>query len=490
MRIKIFVSGNQEELKNERRTIKDLIVNHPTLNDFFDIFIFEDSPARSSSPVSTYLKEVQNSDIYIGLLGNKYGVKGEDGFSPTEREFRRFIEFNPIKDVLVFIKGERDSDKDQEIQDLIREVKEPYTYKRFNNIGELRVEVLNSLILYLHISGMLTAEEFDASINRNASYESIDEGEVQTFLEKKAIKPDLSTSETSIRDFLLNSLKVIVEFDGEFRPTNTALLFFGKNPSDYIPQNEIKIARYQGSTRSEIIDRKDLKSPLYEMIEEVELFFKRNTRLAHKIIDFKRIDIPEYPYEAIREGLINAIAHRDYKRTGPIMFSIFDDRVEIVSPGGLIHGLTINQLEGHHEPRNDKICEIFSRTKDMEELGTGISRMKDAMQSHGLLEPEFSEEGESFVVKFYGPGDNILDLVPTIPEERQTDLRELGLNERQINALTLMVNEGKGFTRSSYEETFEVPSRTASRDLKGLIDKEQIQKFRIGKKFVYKVYST
>lgn len=314
--------------------------------------------------------------------------------------------------------------------------------------------------------------------------------EVQTFLEKKAIKHVKNATEISIKDFLLNSLKVIIEFDGELKPTNAALLFFGKNLSNYLPQNEIKIARYQGFTRSEIVDRQDLKGTLYKMIDEVEVFFKRNTRLAHKIVDFKRIDIPEYPYEAIREGLINAIAHRDYKRTAPIMFSIFDDRVEIMSPGGLIHGLTIDQLEGHHEPRNDKICEIFSRTKDMEELGTGISRMKDAMQSHGLPKPEFSEEGESFVVKFYGPGDKILDLVPSIPEERQTDLRGLGLNERQIKALILMVNEGKEFTRSSYEETFEVPSRTASRDLKGLIDKEQVQKFRIGKKFIYKAYST
>lgn len=154
MRIKIFVSGNQEELRDERRAVKDLIVNHPTLNDFFDVFIFEDSPARSSSPVSTYLKEVKNSNIYIGLLGNKYGVKGEDGFSPTEREFRTFIKFNLIKDVLVFIKGTKDSGKDQEIQELIGEVKGSYTYKRFNDLGELKVEVLNSLILYLHISGI------------------------------------------------------------------------------------------------------------------------------------------------------------------------------------------------------------------------------------------------------------------------------------------------------------------------------------------------
>lgn len=486
MGIKIFVSGNQTELKDERRAIKDLIVNHSTLKIFFDVFIFEDSPARSSSPVSTYLDEVRNSDLYIGLIGNKYGLKGKDGLSPSEREFRTFLESNPSKDVLMFIKNEEDSDKDPEIQDWIRDIKEFYIYKRFRNIDELKLEILNSLILCLDISGMLSSEEFDVTINRNATYESLDENEVKYFMEKRVI--DLPPR--SPIEFLLNTLKVIKEFDGVIKLTNSALLFFGKSPDEYLPQSEIKIARYQGSTRSKIIDRVDLKGPLYQMIDEVEVFFKRNTRLAHKIVDFKRIDIPEYPYSAIREALINSIAHRDYRRAAPIMFSIFDDRVEIQSPGGLVHGLTIDNLEGQHEPRNDKICKIFSHTKDMEELGTGISRMKDEMRDHGLSEPEFLESGNSFIVKFYGPGNRILDLVSSIPEDRQTDLRELGLMDRQIHALGMMVNEGKVFTRVTYEETLKVPSRTASRDLKLLTDKELIQKVRKGNTFIYKAFST
>lgn len=486
MGIKIFVSGNQTELRDERRAIKDLIVNHPTLKKFFDVFIFEDSPARGRSPVSTYLDEVRNSDIYIGIIGNKYGSKGDDGLSPTEREFRTFLHSNLSKDILIFIKNEGSSDRDSEIRDWIQEIKEYYIYRRFGNIDELKLEILNSLILCLDISGMLTSEEFDVSINITATYESLDENEVKYFMEERVI--DLP--KRSPKEFLLNTLKVIKESDGVIKLTNTALLFFGKNPAEYLPQSEIKIARYQGFTRSEIIDRLDLKGPLYQMIDEVEVFFKRNTRLAHKIVDFKRIDIPEYPYSAIREALINAIAHRDYRRAAPIMFSIFDDRIEIQSPGGLVPGLTIDEIEGQHEPRNDKICEIFNHTKDMEELGTGISRMKNEMHDHGLSEPEFLEVGNSFIVKFYGPGNRILDLISSIPEDRQTDLRELGLKDRQIQALSMMVNEGKVFTRAIYEETLKVPSRTASRDLKLLTDKGLIQKVRKGNTYIYKAFST
>ena len=121
------------------------------------------------------------------------------------------------------------------------------------------------------------------------------------------------------------------------------------------------------------------------MLDEVEVLFKRNTRLANKIVEFKRVDIPEYPCEAIREAVVNAIAHRDYTRRGaPIKISIFDDRVEVDNPGGLLPGLNIRSLEGVHETRNDKICSIFHGTKDMERYGTGIIKMKNLMKKHGL----------------------------------------------------------------------------------------------------------
>ena len=192
--------------------------------------------------------------------------------------------------------------------------------------------------------------------------------------------------------------------------------------------------------------------------------------MASKIVEFKRVDIPEYPYEAIREAVINAIAHRDYTRRGaPIIMSIFDDRVEISNPGGLLPGLSIKNLEGRHETRNKKICSIFHHTMDMEIFGTGIRKMKRLTKEHGLSEPELRKEGDFFVARFYGPGDKILDLVPSIPEERQTDLKKLGLNERQIEALRLMVNERKKITITSYATLFSISDKTAKRDMKELV---------------------
>ena len=147
------------------------------------------------------------------------------------------------------------------------------------------------------------------------------------------------------------------------------------------------------------------------------------------------------------------------------MAAIFDDRVEVSNPGGLLPQLNIKKLEGRHATRNEAICAIFHETMDMERFGTGIGKMKKLMKEHGLASPEFSEEGDFFVVKFYGPGEKILDLVPSIPEYRQTDLKKLGLNERQIEALKLMVNEGEVMTNREYRRAFKVTNKTAATDI-------------------------
>ncbi|MFA5778775.1 MAG: ATP-binding protein [Elusimicrobiota bacterium] len=167
------------------------------------------------------------------------------------------------------------------------------------------------------------------------------------------------------------------------------------------------------------------------------------------------------------------------------MVSIFDDRVEVRNPGGLLPGLNIMKLEGNHQTRNEMICNIFHETKDMERFGTGIGKMKKLMKEHGLRTPELSEEGDFFVVKFYGPGDKILDLVPSIPEERRTDLRKIGLNERQIEALRLMLNESQTFSNRKYRDMFKVTNKTAATDLNSLVQKEMAQVKGKGRNVTY-----
>lgn len=487
MKFKLFVSGNQTELKEERFAVKEVITNNHILNNHFDVFLFEDLPAKGEDPVSTYIDEVEKSDIYIGLIGNVYGEPNDAGLSPTELEFQTFINTNPHNERLIFIKGKSDANREDKTQKFIQNIKNLATYKRFDGLDDLKSYVEDSLTLYLYDKHIIRSEPFDMAVCFDAGYDDINEDSVKDFLEKRATELNLGVPSRPVKDFLVDILKVVKEVDGEFKPTNTGLLFFGKDPAEFIPQSEIKMVRFNGVTRLQTIDSKEISGRIYEMLDEAEIFFKRNTRLANKIVGFKRVDIPEYPYEAVREALINAIAHRDYDRDeSSIMFSIFDDRVEISNPGGLLPGLNIRKLEGKHATRNKKICSIFKETRYMERYGTGIIKMKNLMGKHGLEEPEFEEEGDFFVVRFYGPGENILDLVNDIPDEQMTDLKELGLNDRQIEALKMMVNENITFTNSLYQKTFNLERRTASRDLKKLLDLKQIRRIGSGRATKYK----
>lgn len=488
-RYRIFVSGVQKELKEERLAVKEVITQNALLKKYFSVFLFEDLPAKSKPAEKVYLKRVAESDILLLLLGKEYGQTSPDGLSATEREFRKAVE-RDLK-ILVFLRGVDGSDRDRRVRNLIKEVRNSssgYIYKEFNSIADLKEGIFNSLVEFLEDEGILARFPFDSMICEEATYEDIDEKLVEDFLKHRAIKRKVEIPKFSIRDFIVKTIKAVQEIDGSLKLTNTAILFFCDYPQEFIPQSGIKIARYRGNSRIEFIDSQELTGPFYKILDEVEIFFKRNTRLASKIVEFKRVDIPEYPFEAIREAVVNAMAHRDYNRTGSnIQTDIFDDRIEVTSPGGLLPGLDIKNLEGVHETRNRKICEIFHETKDMERYGTGITKMKNWMKGHSLEPPVITQPGDFFRITFYGPGDKILDLVPNIPEERQIDLKKLGLNKRQIEALRLMVNESGVFTNALYQETFQVSRRTALRDLHGLVKVGQVRMSGVGKGSKYKV---
>jgi len=482
---RIFVSSVQKELKEERDAVKDYVEHDALLKKYFDVFVFEeDAPARDKTAEQKYLSEVDKSDIYLGILGSEYGNPGSDGLSPVEREFRRATD----KDIerLIYIRGVEDAGREKEMRAFIKKISKALIRKRYKESEDLLKYINESLLDFLEERGNIGFDPFDSRFPSDASYEDIDEYLVKDFLENRAKKQSVRLPEIPIKDFLLKTLKIIKEKDSVLRPTNAALLFFCDHPQEYIDQSSIKVARFRGNTRIEFLDSQEISGDIYKMLKNVENFVKRNTRLAGKIVEFKRVDIPEYPYEAIREAVINSVAHRNYSRRGAnVQLDIFDDRIEVTNPGKLLPGLDISNLEGVHETRNKIICGIFHETKDMEKFGTGISKMNRLMKEHGLNPPVFSQPGNFFRVTFHGPGDKILDLVSSVPEERQTDLKELGLNERQIEALRLMVNEKESITNRKYCQIFQVSRNTAYLDLSDLIQKNLIFPKKRGRSAFY-----
>lgn len=131
-------------------------------------------------------------------------------------------------------------------------------------------------------------------------------------------------------------------------------------------------------------------------------------------------------------------------------------------------------LKREHQsiPRNPLIANAFSLIRYIEQWGKGTNKIVEWCRDHGLEEPDFEEIGGSFVVRFPGP-ESILALVP---DKRRSNLKELGLNERQLEALRVMVNEKKAMTNAIYREMFKTSDRSALRDLKDLVEKGLIKR--------------
>ena len=261
-----------------------------------------------------------------------------------------------------------------------------------------------------------------------------------------------------------------------FKISNAGILFFAKNPNDFIHQHEVKIARFQGRDKVHIIDSREFKYPMLQLLDEIEIFVNKQLKVAQKIDGFRRIDIPEYPYDALREAIVNALAHRDYDLVGSsIAVSIFVDRVEVMSVGNVVPPLKISSLEGRYSHRNEEICELFHRTKDMEKYGTGIRKMNEIMEDSGMRKPEFRQSGGFFDTIFYGRTEE--ELMEVLTTKSSTiNLKELGLNDRQIAALTIIVNEGRSFSINVYMEYFSVSRATASKDLNFLLKQGLVSK--------------
>jgi len=301
----------------------------------------------------------------------------------------------------------------------------------------------------------------------DATLDDLDSDRVAWYLQRAAQERGIPLDALLPLEQNLVRLGAVVRDGERLLPRVAGLLLFGRAPQQFVPQSVVRLARFQGTAPVNFIDRLDCRGTLPEMIDEAEQFVRRNTRVAAKITGFERREVTEYPYPAIREAIANAVAHRDYwRRDVEVRVSIFADRIEVHSPGRLPAPLTLDTLGEEYALRNHLIAQLLFNIRYIERWNTGILRMRRWMEEHGLREPLFEEIGQTFRVTFSGPGDHILDL---IPEEGVTDLRTLGLNERQIEALQLMVNEGKELTNREYRQTFGITDRTALRDLRGLV---------------------
>ncbi|HSJ59072.1 MAG TPA: ATP-binding protein [Anaerolineae bacterium] len=262
----------------------------------------------------------------------------------------------------------------------------------------------------------------------------------------------------------------------DVRPTYAGLLLFGRESQRWVPSAEILVARYPGRKMEDSFVKEEVRGTLPEQIRQAEAFVLANMRRGVRLVGLERVEETEYPAEAVREAIVNAVAHRDYQIRGDeIRVLLFADRVEFYSPGRLPGHVTVENLVRERFSRNEIIVQILSDMGFIERLGYGIDRMIRLMTDSGLAEPRFVETAAGFQVTLAGRGERLADEVPAAGH-----WRHLGLNERQEKALAYLVDRGRITNRDLQELAPDVSPETIRRDLADMVDKNLLLK--IGEK--------
>ena len=212
------------------------------------------------------------------------------------------------------------------------------------------------------------------------------------------IRKKARMAEHSVKKEQLINWKILKQSEGQLLATNAYALL----TSDYFSFSKTQCAVFKGTDRAMFLDKREFTGPIYTQIEEAVDFVLRNIRLGATIDGLVRKEKYELPPEAIREMIINAHCHRNLLDESCIQVAVYDDRLEVTSPGGLYNGLTYEEvMNGHSKIRNKGIANIFSQMGLVEAWGSGIKRILNAAEEYGLSKPRFQEFDNMFRVELF-----------------------------------------------------------------------------------------
>ena len=299
--------------------------------------------------------------------------------------------------------------------------------------------------------------------------DDLDDALVQKYV--AAFLGDAPIKKDAILDLLYRRGCVSKE-NSVWQPTTSGYLLFGKDPQRALPSAEILLARYSGKQMTDEFVRETARGSLPEQIRRAEAWITANMRKGARIDAFQREDRAEYPMPAVREAIVNAVAHRDYAIRGDeIRVMMFSDRIEVYSPGRLAGHVTIDNLVDERFSRNEVIAQVLADLGFIERLGYGIDRMIRLMREWGLPAPRFAETSNGFRVLLRGPGERLVG-----EEIDHAKWRRLDLNERQHAALEY-ISKNKRITNKDFRDLFpDVSEETIRRDLADLVEQNVLLK--------------
>jgi len=319
-------------------------------------------------------------------------------------------------------------------------------YKR---VGASNKMLTPSEISELHLKS--TGTTWDALPSPQANIEDIDIQRVKKYVlqAKKIGRRQFKEDENT--HVILHKLNLIKDN----KPTWAAFIAFGKSPPI---QAKVKCGRIRGT--STIVDDYVVEVPLLDQVDEVMNYMRRVLQLSYTINgEAQRKETWEYPLDAVREIVTNAICHRDYSSPAETQIKIFDDQLVVYNPGALPLGMTVEKLtDPRHNsiPRNRLLSMLFYDVGLIERYGSGIQRILDDCQNNGFPPPQFNELDHGFQVILY--------------KDAFTDefLQKKGINERQRKAIAYVKEKGK-ITNKEYRKLTGLSDEGARMDLNKLI---------------------
>ena len=275
--------------------------------------------------------------------------------------------------------------------------------------------------------------------------------------------------------------------------TNAGLLLSDQNP---LKQSKIVCTRWKGLNKGIIaedaIDDKEYNGSIIALLENADSFIKNNSKMSWKVVGMERQELEEYPITARREAIVNALIHRDYQILGAeIHIDMFDDRLEITSPGGMFDGSLIQNLEIKNIPsmrRNIVIADIFSRLHYMDRRGSGLSRILESYND-SIQKPKFISDSLSFTVIFPNKGyyktnetdenknivsDRDLFFIQLYKSIQNTNIRNSTIN--QIRNIFEKMGYNNMFSREDIKNILNIKDTRATNLISLLLDLELIVK--------------
>ncbi|HML20061.1 MAG TPA: ATP-binding protein [Aggregatilinea sp.] len=334
-----------------------------------------------------------------------------------------------------------------------------------------RVGEKNEPLAPLHMRRLLFERgdvSFESLPVRGARKEDLDWDQVVMYTSKLTGMGGISP------ELVLIKRGCLVRQEGKLYPTNAGMLLFGRDPQQFLRGSEITAARFAGKEMGDVFLRQDINGPLPQQIRRVETFLIDSMRKGVQLSgNMARSEEFEYPLQAVRELVVNAVAHRDYSIQGDgIRLYLFSDRLEITSPGGLPGPVTVDNIVDERFSRNTAIVQVLSDMGFIERLGYGVDRVLALVNEHRLPRPVFTETAGGFRVSLYNRPEAAED-APAEPQLFGGVFRGQPINRRQEYALDFLINQkNPRITNKDLQELCpDVHSETLRRDFADLVSR-------------------